>query len=299
MLVNEHRVGWESVDLADKLCISIANLKIDEADGLANLDGQPNDSPKRFEKFNTLLNDMRKVGTHLAVFPEVCIPYKWLPWVVLAASHREMGIVIGLEHVVRQNVAYNYILTVLPYKAKGKFRGCYFWPRLKRYSAPHEEMEVKGRKLTLPPIASQPHDIFKWRGVNFTVFNCFELTHIQERAAFCGRIDFLVCPEFNKDIRYFSNIVEAASRDLHCFVVQSNDSKHGDSRVVAPRKTELMNLAQIKGGENETFLMATLDIKTLRQHQTKSISYQLYRSKEFKPTPAGWDSDLVKKRSAK
>ena len=107
-----------------------------------------------------------------------------------------------------------------------------------------------------------------------------------------GKVDFIVGTEFNRDINYFSNIVESAARDLHCYVVQVNDSRYGDSRIVYPSKTEKMNPLQIKGGENLTFLTMKLDLKSLRVHQRKRYGLQK-DSDEFKPTPPDFDVDDV------
>ncbi len=112
-------------------------------------------------------------------------------------------------------------------------------------------------------------------------------------------MDFLVSSETNKDTNYFSNIVESAARDIHCYVVQTNDSTYGDSRIVAPANTESMNLVRVKGGENETFLTTTLELQALREHQIKSVAYQMRPGSAFKPVPAGWDRALVRKRMRK
>jgi hypothetical protein len=293
----EHRVAWDEGKFTEKVRVAVANLRVRETEILSNLDGRPIRSIERFKRLNHLLNDICRHGCDLAVLPEVSVPNDWLQWIVWVAAKRRLGIVCGLEHVIHDNTALNYVLTVLPFASKGRYQSCYVWPRLKRYYAPMEIDEVKGRFLRVPSGDKQPYDLFKWRGLSFTVFNCFELTNLQERGWFTGHIDLLVCSEYNPDVNYFSNIVESASRDLHCYIVQSNDSEHGDSRIVAPCKTEQMNLVQVRGGENETFLVATLDIASLRDHQTKSTTWQLRKDRKFKPTPAGWNPQFVRRRS--
>ena len=101
---------------------------------------------------------------------------------------------------------------------------------------------------------------------------------------FKGKVDCIVATESNRDVNYFSNVVEAAARDLHCYVIQVNDSRFGDSRIVSPSKTEKMNPLRIKGGENLTFLTMSLDLKALRDHQRKGYGLQK-DSEDFKPTP--------------
>lgn len=297
MRILRHKVAWNYKDYNDRIVIAVANLRVYEDDITSNLDDSPNRSISRFKKFNHLLNSMCQADCDLAVFPEVCLPHQWLQWLTWVSAKRQIGIVVGIEHMMRNNEALNYSLTVLPFRSKGKYPTCYPCLRLKRYYAPKEIEAITGRFLHVPKQAKQQYDLFKWRGVNFAVFNCYELTHIQERGAFRGKVDFLACPEYNPDINYFSNIVESTSRDLHCYVIQSNDSAFGDSRVVAPSKTEQMNLVQVRGGENETFLKVTLDIAQLRKHQRMNLNWQLRKGRMFKPTPAGWDPADVIERS--
>ena len=70
-----------------------------------------------------------------------------------------------------------------------------------------------------------------------------------------------------------------------------NTSQYGHSRIVAPKKTEEMNIAEISGGENTVLLKGKIDIKSLRDFQKHT-----YRSddKRFKPTPAGFEHDIVR-----
>ena len=99
----------------------------------------------------------------------------------------------------------------------------------------------------------------------------------------------------NKDTNYFSNIIESISRDVHCYAIQVNDSRYGDTRIVSPSKSEVMNIIRVKGGDNTTYLKTTLDLEKLREHQ--ALAYNLQKDSEiFKPTPPGWRYDEVTKR---
>ena len=147
------------------------------------------------------------------------------------------------------------------------------------------------------PTKKDPYHLFRWRGASFAIYNCFELASIEDRTIFKGKVDFIVASEFNRDTTYFSNIVESAARDLHCYVVQVNDSKFGDSRVVSPSKSESMNPLRIKGGDNLTFLTMNLNLKALRTHQRKGYGLQK-DSKDFKPTPPGFPMNELKARIA-
>ncbi|MBA3755749.1 MAG: hypothetical protein H0X02_05750, partial [Nitrosomonas sp.] len=116
------------------------------------------------------------------------------------------------------------------------------------------------------------YQLFQWRGASFAIYHCFELACLEDRAIFKAKVDFIVCSEFNSDVNYFSNIVESAARDLHCYVIQVNSAQFGDSRVVSPSKTEKLNPLRIKGGDNQTFLTMELPLQKLLSHQRKEYA---------------------------
>jgi hypothetical protein len=167
---------------------------------------------------------------------------------------------------------------------------------VKRFYSPEEKFILTNEGLMVPT-KMNPYHLFRWRGASFAIYNCFELASIEDRSIFKGKVDFIVASEFNRDINYFSNIVESAARDLHCYVVQVNDSRFGDSRVVNPSKSESMNPLRIKGGDNLTFLTMSLNQKALRVHQRKGYGLQK-DSIEFKPTPPGFPLEELQIRIA-
>jgi hypothetical protein len=95
-----------------------------------------------------------------------------------------------------------------------------------------------------------------------------------------SQLDILFAPEYNKDINYFSNIVESASRDIYCFVVQINTSNYGDTKIIAPYKTELKCIANIKGGERDSIHIGKINVNEFRDYQNFEGSDQYKRWKE-------------------
>jgi hypothetical protein len=287
-------LGGAASDLHDSIQIAVANTKVSEEDIRASFLGSPNVSEARREGLARLLNeiwlyrapDHRRID--LVVLPEVSIPQEFLPMVVAWARRRRIGVVCGLEHRVdAASLAYNEVVTILPYLDSSRHWVCAPIRRLKRHYSPHEKFVLANNYLGVPDTSGIRYQLFNWRGVAFAVYNCFELASIQDRALFMGKVDFLVAVEYNHDINYFSNIVESAARDIHCYVIQVNSSDFGDSRVVAPARTDAMTPLQIKGGDNRTFLTLRLDLGALRAHQR--LGYGLQKdSKRFKPTPPGF-----------
>lgn len=139
------------------------------------------------------------------------------------------------------------------------------------------------------------YDLMKWSGVDFSSYSCFELADIKDRALFTSHVDLLIGSIHNKDLNYYSNIIESLSRDVHCYFVQVNNSELGDNRVISPSKSVNKNILQITGGENDLILIAEIDIKSLRDFQKKAHNLQI-QDGSFKPVPPGFDYNNVKVR---
>ena len=292
------KIGLETPDLHKRIQVALANIPVWDGNIEDSYLGNPNISRKRLKPIANLLNDISKWRNaadekiDLLVFPEVSIPYAWESMLVAWARKHRIGVVCGLEHRVKGGVAYNEVLAALPYRAGNHHWACMPVRRLKRLYSPDETFILTNEGLAVPT-AKDKYQLFQWRGASFAIYNCYELASIEDRSLFKGKVDFIVGTEFNRDVHYFSNIVESASRDIHCYVIQVNGSQFGDSRVVSPSKSVKMNPLRIKGGENLTFFTMNLDLKALRDHQRKGYGLQK-ESDAFKPTPPGFNQkDLL------
>ena len=96
---------------------------------------------------------------------------------------------------------------------------------------------------------------------------CYELTDIMARALLKGKCDFVAAPVFNPDTTYFSNIIDSTARDLYAFVVQSNTSHYGDSRVTGPYDRDSKDIFKIKGGDNDHVVIGTINFKKFKDFQ--------------------------------
>jgi len=300
-------IGRAQPDLHDKIRIAVGHIRVLPHHIESSYLGATVITRKSLKQFNQLLNDLvrcsykNEMHVDLLVLPEVSIPHTWVPMIVAWARNHQIGVICGLEHRIgRENCALNEVLAALPYRTTNNVKACAPFRRLKRIYSPEEVFVLTNNHLHVPEhrrevYAKPKYHLFQWRGASFAAYNCYELASLDERTLFKGKVDFIVCSEFNPDVNYFSNIVESAARDLHCYVIQANDSKYGDSRVVSPSKTEKMNPLRIKGGDNETFLTMELNLKALRDHQRKAYGLQK-ESEEFKPTPPGLKLEDVRAR---
>ncbi len=154
--------------------------------------------------------------------------------------------VFGLEHIIKNKIVYNYLVTILPFKL-GKFNNCIVDIRVKNYYAPSEKQQIIDNHLKIPKTQGALYTMYSWKGISFAPYSCFEMACIEDRAIFKSKIDALVIVEWNKDIEYFSNIIELLSRDLHCYCIQVNSSEYGDNRITQPARYFKKDIVRAKG----------------------------------------------------
>lgn len=275
------------------LIIGLVNIKIPSKNITATL------SPPRISIASDNLQDHlfyifneadKKKRCDLLIFPEVSIPFHFLPFIVNQAHRRQIGVVFGCEHVVEKNECFNLVVAVLPNRNINGYSECLVSIRNKNHYSPREKIEIESYDLKLPKIDTIYHR-YTWRNCCFSVYNCFELTDISHRSKFRSYVDLLIGISWNKDKNYYANIVESTDRDLHCYFAYANTSHFGDSRIVAPKKTEIKDIIRISGGENCVLLKGKIDIKELRDYQKHTYDPL---DERFKPTPAGFDHEIVR-----
>ncbi len=289
----EHYFEFEEKE-KKSIRVGIANLKINHDDSLDNIKN-PNLSFSKKQKLWKLLNLMEREDCDLFVLPELSIPHEWLQNLAKFSDENQKAIIFGLEHFKdKYNRVYNLIVTILPFKIFG-YKASYIRYRLKNHYSPEEKRQLINLGYRIPIPLVYCYDLFSWNGVSFSCYNCFEFTDINHRSLFKSDVDFIVAVEYNKDINYFSNIVESIARDIHCYVIQVNNSCWGDSRITQPSPTEIKDIIKIKGGENSAILIGVIDIDKLRNFQIQD--YETQRNDEnFKPTPPDFDQDNVRRR---
>lgn len=277
--------------------VAIVNIKLPESNIKSSILGPCNLSKDRRAILFKLFNQAIEEKVDLIVFPELAIPFQWLPLLLNQAAKKNIGIITGLEYAITNNTAYNFLVTILPYEDKYS-KSCLFKARLKNYYSPEEIEVLRGYRLNMPVTNQVKYNIFHWRNMSFVCYNCFELARIEDRALFKSQVDFITASTYNKDTNYFSDIIGSWSRDLHCYIIQANTSHYGDSRIISPRKSVEKNIVQIKGGENSTILTAKLHLEDLRDFQMMGYNLQM-KDKRFKPTPPGFNRHYVKQRMKK
>ncbi len=276
------------------LKLGLSNIRLEPSDLKAAISQKSIISTEKRKKHIKHLNLAEQEKVDLLILPETAVPFEWLFAYADESRRKSRAFIFGLEHFTLRNFCFNFSIALLPFKV-GKMKEVLILPRLKNHYSPQEEIEIKKIGKGIPnPVISFYH-LIKWKGIQFTIYNCYELADVVHRSIFRSELDILFAIEYNKDTNYFSNIAEATCRDLHCFFIQANTSEYGDSRVIEPRESKLMNPVRVKGGENNVILRYELDIKNLRAFQIQRLPYQL-NNRTFKTTPPDFDHSKVEER---
>ena len=274
--------------------ISVANTFVNENNILSAIRNKPNISNERYQDLVDFLKVTRKNNSDIVVFPEFFIPVEILSSLIRYSEKNESLLITGLEHITVNNISFNFVVTIIPINVDG-YKDATVIFRLKNHYAPHEEDVILGNHCLIPKPLNTRYHIYNWKNIYFSVFYCFELADITHRSLIKNKIDLLVAVEYNKDVNYFSNLVESVSRDLHCYVVQVNSSHFGDTRISQPTETYKKDIVKLKGGENNVTVTGIIEIDKLREFQRKK--YNLTKNdKSFKVLPPDFDSTNVVSR---
>ncbi len=272
--------------------ISFANTEVTENNIVKGVRNEPNLSVQRYQRLALILNQARRENSDLVLFPEFFIPINLLSSLARYSQKNQTLVISGLEHIISSQTAFNFVATILPIEVNGVKDATIVF-RLKNHYAPIEEYLLDQNHLSIPKPKISRYDIFNWKNIYFSVFYCFELADLEHRSLLRSKIDLLVTLEWNRDTSYFSNIIEASSRDLHCYVAQVNTSQFGDTRLTQPTETARKDLLRLKGGINDAILVSKLNIPKLREFQRKKFSVS---NKSFKPLPPNFSIKEVLKR---
>ncbi|MGL5972726.1 MAG: hypothetical protein ACRCZK_03280, partial [Oscillospiraceae bacterium] len=272
--------------------IAIANAKLEDKHFVGVLTDNPIRTLERYKKLSKIVNDAIAEKAEILVIPEAYVPIEWLPILARTAAKNKIAIVTGVEHIKVGVDVMNYTAVILPYIEDSS---CFSHITLhnKVHYSPSETRIIKGYGCKFNE--GKAYDLFCYNDLWFSVYCCFELTSITDRALFFTYSDVTIAVEWNHDTNYYSNIIESLGRDLHCYCIQVNTSDYGDSRIVKPSKTEEKDIVRTKGGKNDTVLMSDIEVYTLRNFQRKE--YELQKDdKSFKPTPPNFDKEILQKK---
>lgn len=239
---------------------------------------------------------VKNISLDYVVFPELSIPRKLLLYLSKLFLSRNISLIIGAEYQV-DSVLHSsgiphvkkfvsnqliYFLTV-----KGQFRNnhaCIVQEKV--IPAIHEEKDLFSVGGAILRAKDEKKYLINHNGFWFAGLICNEFMDIQLRAFYRGKVDALIAVEWNKDTETYNALVESTANDLHSFIIQVNNRRFGDTRLRAPYKENYQrDIVRVRGGELDYFVVAPLDVESLRQFQRHHRSPE----KPFKPTPTGFE----------
>lgn len=279
-----------------KLKLGIANTRIDQDNFKRLVHNTPNRRYDRYKKIAQMVNQAIDEEVDMLIMPESCVPFEWLSFLAKYSASNQFVIITGVEHLILKNRVYNLTATILPY-IDNNHRCASIFFHLKNHYAPPETNQIN--KYRYKEVAGNSYELFRWNDCYFPVYCCYELASVYDRSIFQSYADMLVAVEWNKDVNYFSSIIESLSRDVHCYCVQVNSSDYGDSRIVRPMKTDYRDLIKTKGGINSTILVDYIDIASLREFQVgENTTDGTADGKDmfFKVTPPGFNKEIPLKK---
>jgi len=287
----------------DNLRVTIVNHYVASENFIKSLNGTPDTNAQRMEMFDQLLDQLSQISKcDLYILPELALPHSLLAHYIDQSARKQIAVITGVEYIRMHGFGFNFIATVLPVYIDGD-RDAIPILRLKNHYAPEEEALLRRKRIQIPKPNPYRYDLFEWRGFYFSSYYCYELADVFHRSAFFSKIDVLFSSVWNLDTHYYNNIIDTATRDMHCYIVLVNTSQYGYSKVSRPRDFINKEKIIVKGGTEDgysfTLLVGELKIKELREFQKLNYEGQKASNNEkksFKPTPPDFPVENVEKR---
>lgn len=285
--------------------VAVPCFKTKDESWVASVAGTADPDPDRYFRLNKLVNDvlLERVRVQYLVLPELALPRRWFNRLAHKLSHSGVSLIAGLEYLhheppraemkslagtatgyVANQVRASLVTDVLGYPA----HVIYVQEKVRPALDEEKNLRSIAGKLMVPK-GDVRKPIIRHGELHFGVLICSELTNIDLRQPFRGRIDALFVPEWNKDINSFISLVEASALDIHCFVVQVNNRTYGDCRIRAPfREPFKRDVTRVMGGATDYFVVGKIDIKGLRAFQS---NFRSPNDGLYKPMPDGFEID--------
>jgi hypothetical protein len=275
----------------DNVIVAITNLLTTEEMWAASASGRPQLTLDRYKRVSGLVNQaiqLRPKPDYL-LLPELSLPREWLRSLGSRLSQSGINLIAGTEylHPDRMTIVSHACLQLID-NSMGFSTPVLIWQE-KREPAAGEDKELTSKfGKTWASIENGKRKVYRHNGFYFGVMVCSELQNSKARVSFQGDVDALMVLSWNQDLETFSALVEAAALDVHAYTVLVNNRKYGDSRVRPPAKESFRrDLARVRGGDNDFCVTVNLDVKALRQFQSRAKRWP-EKTDPFKPVPEGF-----------
>ena len=248
--------------IEEKIKVAVANMAMDPSE--IEMTEIETKFPKSY-KFNEIIKmikSAKKKDAEIIVFPEFCIPYTYAFEMIRLCNKNRISLICGLTHYyINDKVAVNVTLI---YDNQLKLS----LGKIKNYLAPEEKIILAKRNKYFEESLKNYYFILDNGNYQYSTMTCYEATNISDRAKLADQIEVLYMPVFNRDTKYFSNIIESFARDASCYIAQSNTNFYGDSRITGPYNEIYMDVVKLKGGTNNYYVLADISLHELSVKHT-------------------------------
>ena len=267
-------------------------------------DGIEPDSTRE-TRLNRLINDILRIKEKVdyVVFPELSLPRHRLLEIANKLRSKGISLIAGLEYEINNPQDFDYqnqgkikhVRNQLFYaitRDEGNYNSQFCIIQDKTESAYHEEINLykTGGKILVPQDFNKY--LIQHKSHLFSGLICNDLLNIDCRQPLRGKIDTLFVVEWNKDTDMYNHIVSTTSNDLHCFVAQVNNREYGNTKLRGPYRDKYRrDVAVIKGGELDNFILVEIEADKLREFQRNFRS----PGQPFKPVPTGFEMSEIRK----
>jgi predicted amidohydrolase len=279
--------------------ITLACIALNDESWAASIVQQKDPDLNRYTRITRLLNEIlgSEKKPHYIVLPELALKDHWFKRFAAKLEKSGISLMSGVEYRhhpfegIGSDMVVNSVRVSMVTRYPG-YRTHLLYSQNKQRPAPGERTGltvIGGKKLSS---GKSKRMIVRHGEFQFGILICSELSDIQARAKLRGLVDALFVPEWNTDTGGFASLVEATALDLHCYVIQSNNRKYGDSRIRAPfKESHKRDVVQLNGGCQDFHATGEIDFKILRRFQSNHHSVD----KEFKPVPDGFELHASRK----
>jgi len=289
-----------------KVKIALTSLKTEESQWLSSVKGNPDRSLLRYRTIYNLINSIlrEKDKPDYVILPECSIPRKWAFVVAQKLAQNGISFICGLEYYtdkLKTRLRNDSLISLVTYWPGYLSNIIYTQAKLEPSHGEREKLKQNKKQQFCPKVdvelslcgnimckqyQQELLPIYDHGGFFFGVLICSDLTNIENRSHFQGKVDSLFVLEWNPDVDTFSFLVEGAAHDIHTYVIQVNNRKYGDSRIRAPFKEAYSrDSIRIKGGICDFYVIGDVDYASLRKFQ---LLKRTPPKPLFKPLPIGF-----------
>lgn len=278
--------------------IALTSFEVTDQQWEAARDGNPDHSLDRYQRLHDILNRASKANPKpdYVLLPELALPRRWMHSLARKLSGRGISLIAGVEYErvhgkngeLRNDAIVSLRSNFLGYRSNLVL----LQPKLAPAWKEQSQLATKNLRLAPGSDAVIRHPVFIHNDFAFGVLICSELTDMENRLRFQGKVDALMIPEWNMDLDTFSVLVETAALDVHAFIAQANNRTFGDTRLRGPmKKRYARDVIRVKGGTNDYFVIAPIEFRKLRRYQSNPVPPD-GEDDEFKPFPQGFPSRI-------